>query len=49
MYMLNGGAPFKKDKSGHVYDRSGERVRLIGGAAAGLRLGAVQPCSCPGC
>lgn len=30
MYMLNGGAPFRKDHTGAVYDCAGERVRLMG-------------------
>jgi magnesium-dependent phosphatase 1 len=29
MYMLD-GAPFRRDQTGYVYDRSGERVRLLG-------------------
>ncbi|KAI8476634.1 MAG: acid phosphatase-domain-containing protein [Monoraphidium minutum] len=29
MYMLNGGAPFKRDHTGAVYDRSGERLGLL--------------------
>ncbi len=41
--MLNGGAPFKKDKSGHVYDRSGERVRLIGDSLKILQQLASDP------
>ena len=30
MYMLRGGAPFRRDKSGAVYDSAGERIKLLG-------------------
>jgi hypothetical protein len=47
--MLNGGAPFKKDKaSGHVTDRCGERVRLIGGSE-GFMTVCLSACLLPAC
>lgn len=30
MYQLSGGAPFRRDSSGAVYDSAGERIRLLG-------------------
>lgn len=30
MYMLSGGAPFRRDSTGAVYDSAGERVKLLG-------------------
>jgi magnesium-dependent phosphatase 1 len=30
MYQLSGGAPFKRDASGAVYDCAGERIKLLG-------------------
>lgn len=30
MYQLSGGAPFRRDSSGAVYDSVGERIRLLG-------------------
>ena len=30
MYMLNGGAPFRRDSTGAVYDAAGERIKLLG-------------------
>lgn len=29
-YMLDGGAPFRRDSSGRVFDRRGEQVELMG-------------------
>lgn len=28
--MLDGGAPFRRDSSGAVYDAAGERIKLLG-------------------
>jgi hypothetical protein len=30
MYMLDGGAPFRRDASGAVFDAAGERIKLLG-------------------
>lgn len=30
MYQLSGGAPFRRDSSGAVYDCAGERIKLLG-------------------
>lgn len=30
MYQLSGGAPFRRDSSGAVYDSAGERIKLLG-------------------
>jgi hypothetical protein len=30
MYMLDGGAPFRRDSSGAVFDAAGERIKLLG-------------------
>ncbi|KIZ04256.1 hypothetical protein MNEG_3708 [Monoraphidium neglectum] len=29
MYQLHGGAPFRRDHTGAVYDKAGERLRLL--------------------
>jgi magnesium-dependent phosphatase 1 len=42
MYMLD-GAPFKKDATGKVFDRSGQRVRLIGESLKILQQLATDP------
>ncbi len=42
MYMLD-GAPFKKDATGKVHDRSGQRVRLIGESLKILQQLATDP------
>jgi hypothetical protein len=30
MYQLSGGAPFRRDSAGAVYDSAGERIKLLG-------------------
>lgn len=30
MYQLSGGAPFRRDSTGAVYDSAGERIKLLG-------------------
>ena len=58
MYMLSGGAPFKKGPDGHVYDRAGEAgpscrpsiYRLVPGRVCTqdrLRLGSIAPSDAP--
>jgi magnesium-dependent phosphatase 1 len=42
MYMLDGGAPFRRDASGAVFDAAGERIKLLGDTLkVGIRCQAV--------
>ena len=43
MYMLSGGAPFRRDKSGAVFDSRSERVELMGASRAILAELASDP------
>lgn len=43
MYMLGDGAPFKKDKAGNVYARSGERIQLLGATMSIFKEIATDP------
>ncbi|KAG2438328.1 hypothetical protein HYH02_011025 [Chlamydomonas schloesseri] len=43
MYMLDGGAPFRRDKSGAVFDKRNERIELMGASEAVLRELATDP------
>ncbi|KAG2488485.1 hypothetical protein HYH03_012989 [Edaphochlamys debaryana] len=44
MYMLDGGAPFRRDpKTGAVYDRRNEQIELMGASEAVLRELATDP------
>ena len=41
MYQLRGGAPFRRDKQGRVFDSRGEEVYLVGAAVEGEGAGDV--------
>ncbi|EFJ41078.1 hypothetical protein VOLCADRAFT_119798 [Volvox carteri f. nagariensis] len=43
MYMLDGGAPFRRDKSGAVYDKRNQRIELMGATEAVLAELATNP------
>ncbi|KAG1681187.1 hypothetical protein FOA52_015630 [Chlamydomonas sp. UWO 241] len=43
MYELHGGAPFRRDGSGRVYDSAGAQVKLMGATAEVLRELATDP------
>ncbi|KXZ45106.1 hypothetical protein GPECTOR_58g555 [Gonium pectorale] len=43
MYMLDGGAPFRRDKSGAVYDKRNTRIELMGASLDVLRELASDP------
>ncbi|PNW79130.1 hypothetical protein CHLRE_09g401738v5 [Chlamydomonas reinhardtii] len=43
MYMLDGGAPFRRDKSGAVFDKRNERIELMGASEEVLRELATDP------
>eukprot|EP00798_Chlamydomonas_sp_ICE-L_P021435 gene21435-28400_t len=43
MYMLNGGAPFRRDKNGNVFDSGGTRLELMGTSADILKAFATDP------
>jgi hypothetical protein len=50
MYMLDGGAPFRRDASGAVFDAAGERIKLlgdtlkVGAAAVGSAKASMKKC-----
>ncbi|GIM16010.1 hypothetical protein Vretimale_18696 [Volvox reticuliferus] len=43
MYMLDGGAPFRRDKSGAVFDKRNERIELMGATTEVLKELATDP------
>jgi hypothetical protein len=43
MYELHGGAPFRRDKAGKVYDSSGTQLHLMGATAEVLKELATDP------
>jgi hypothetical protein len=43
MYMLRGGAPFRRDSNGCVYDKRGEQIDLLGASLAILEELASDP------